>query len=116
MTILRRLLSFLLVAVVVFAPALATVITIVFFGWRIIPAGLQTCALLAEQNLLSTMLYNNCGCAVVEMLLLLISAVALYWSTPRMIAHYKWVYTFQRQRIAAQRAPKASSQASQQEP
>jgi ABC-type Fe3+ transport system permease subunit len=94
----HRALAFITV-VMIFAPALATVITLVFFGFRIFVNGPKTCVLLYQEGMLDRALYTSCGCALVGGVLILISLLALWWSTPRLRKHFQYVYRHRQRRF-----------------
>jgi hypothetical protein len=82
--------------ILVFATALSLVITIVFFGFKIIVHGSHMCQVLIENNLLNRLLYTSCGCALVEVILLGVSLVTLRFSTPRLLNDYRLFWSLRR--------------------
>lgn len=86
----HRLMAF-IGTVLLFAPSLATVITILFFGFRTLIHGGQTCQILFQQNAWNLILYTSCGCAIVEIVLLIISIITIRFSAPQLLKHLLFV-------------------------
>jgi ABC-type Fe3+ transport system permease subunit len=82
-----------------FITVVMILITLVFFGFRIFVNGPKTCVLLYQEGMLDRALYTSCGCALVGGVLILISLLALWWSTPRLRKHFQYVYRHRQRRF-----------------
>ena len=79
--------------VLAFSVTLATLLTILLFGLRIIQHGIPMCGALAQAGLLHRVLYTSCGCALVELILLPLSLLGVLASAPRLYRQFVHIRT-----------------------
>jgi hypothetical protein len=82
-----------------FALALSVFITILFFGFNILINGFHVAVFAVQSGQYNLFLKSPLSCAIVEVILLVISGIGLKYTLPLMVAHYQAYWKLCQQRF-----------------